>query len=88
MSFDIKEILNAKSSSPKFFLKKMWLAIDTKKPIKILDKTIIEDEASIDWEFYFKEDFTIKGHTFKRGDGFEFGVTLKKHGEYWLIDNV
>lgn len=85
---DIKEILNAKPTSRKFFLKKMWDSIDTEKPIRILGKQLIEDEAGIGWEFYFKEDFTIEGRTFKRGESFEFDASLKKHGDYWLIDNI
>lgn len=85
---DIKEILNAKPTSRKFFLKKMWESIDTKKPIRIIGKQLIEDEVGIGWEFYFKEDFTIKGHTFRRGESFEFDASLKKHGDYWLIDNI
>ena len=85
---DVKNILNARPSSSKFFLKKMWLSIDAKKPIRILGKTLIEDETSIGWESYFKEDFTIKGRTFKRGDGFKFDALLRKHGDYWLIDNI
>ncbi|MHC4425626.1 MAG: hypothetical protein ACYSYV_05960 [Planctomycetota bacterium] len=86
---DVKEILSAEPSSRKFFIKKMWLAIDTEKPIEILGKELIEDEAGIGWEFYFREDFTVKGRTFKRrGDAFEFDASLKKHGDYWLIDNI
>lgn len=85
---DVKKILNAKPSSPMFFMRKMWESIDIDKPARILGKTLIEDEATIGWEFYFKEEFTIEGRTFKPGDGFEFDATLKKHGDYWLIDNI
>ena len=85
---DVKEILNAKPTSRKFFIKKMWESIDADKPIRILGKELIEDEASIGWESYFKEDFTVKGHMFKRGDAFEFDASLKKHGDYWLIEGI
>jgi hypothetical protein len=85
---DIKEILNAKPPSRRFFVKKMWESIDTEKPIRILDKKLNEDEVDIGWEFYFKEDFTIEGRTFKRGESFELGADLKKYGDYWLIDNI
>jgi hypothetical protein len=85
---DVKEILNAKPVSRKYFMKKMLESIDTEKPIRILGKQFIEDEASIGWEFYFKEDFTIEGRTFKRGEGFEFDAGLKKHGDCWLIDDI
>ncbi len=85
---DVEEILKATPSSGKFFMKKMWESIDTKKPIRILGKNVIEDEVGIGWEFYFKEDFTIKGREFKRGDSFKFDATLKKRGDYWLIDNI
>ncbi len=84
----VKEILNAKSSSPVFLMRKMWESIDIDKPVRILGKTLIEDEAKIGWEFYFKEEFTIEGRTFKPGDSFEFDATLEKHGDYWLIDNI
>ncbi|MHC4587214.1 MAG: hypothetical protein ACYS3N_21995, partial [Planctomycetota bacterium] len=85
---DVKEILNAKPSSRKFFIKKIWQSIDTEKPIRILGKQLIEDRASIGWEFYIKEDFTIEGRTVKRGKSFEYDAGLKKHGDYWLIDNI
>jgi len=85
---DVKEILNAKPTSPQFFLKQMLESIDTEKPIRILGKQMIEDEVGIGWEFYFKEDFTIEGRTFKRGESFEFDAGLKKHGDCWLIDNI
>lgn len=85
---DVKEILNAEPSSGEFFFKKMWQSIDAEKPIRILGKQLIEDETSIGWEFYFKEDFTIKGRSFKHGDAFEFDASLKKRGDYWLIDNI
>jgi hypothetical protein len=85
---DVKEILSAKPTSRKFFFRKMWESIDTDKPIKILGKELIEDEADIGWEFYFKEDFAVPGRRYKRGDAFEFDASLKKHGDYWLIDNI
>jgi len=74
---DMKEILNAKATSRQFFVKKMWESIDAEKPIRILGKQLIEDEVNIGWEFYFKEDFTIEGRTFKPGEGFEFGASSK-----------
>jgi hypothetical protein len=85
---DVKKILNAEPSSRECFFKKMWQSIDTDKPVNILDKQLSKDEADIGWEFYFKEDFTVPGRRYKRGDGFEFDATLKKHGDYWLIDNI
>lgn len=85
---DVKEILNAKPTSRKYFLRRMWESIDIEKPIRILDQELNEDEADIAWKFYFKEDFTIKGHTFKRGDSLEYDAGLKKHGDYWLIDGI
>jgi hypothetical protein len=85
---DVREILNAKTTSRQFFVKKMWESIDAEKPIRILGKQLIEDEVNIGWEFYFKKDFTIEGRTFKPGEGFEFGASLKKHGDYWLIDSI
>jgi hypothetical protein len=85
---DVREILNAEPTSRKFFIKKMWQSIDTEKPIRILGKQLFEDRASIGWEFYFKEDFTIEGRTVKRGKSFEYDAGLKKHGDYWLIDGI
>ena len=85
---DVKEILNAKPSSGEFILKKMWQLIDTEKPIRILGKQLTEDEASIGWRFYLKEDVTIEGKTFKQDEGIELDAELKKYGDYWLIDNI
>ncbi len=85
---DVKDILNAKPSSRKFFIKKMWESIDIDKPIRILGKTLIDDDAEVGWQCYFKEEFTMEGRTFKRGDTFELDAGLKKHGQYWLIDNI
>lgn len=66
----------------------MWQSIDTEKPIRILGKRSIEDETSIGWEFYFKEEFAVPGRKYKRGEAFEFDASLKKRGDYWLIDNI
>jgi protocatechuate 3,4-dioxygenase beta subunit len=85
---DVREILNAEPSFRVFFVKKMWESIDTEKPIRVLGKELINGKVSIVWEFYFKEDITIEGRTFKRGDGLEFDASLKKHGDYWLIDGI
>jgi hypothetical protein len=85
---DLGRILKSKPSDKIYFFKKIWLAIDTEKPIKILGKTVIEDEVSIGWKFYLKEDMTIEGKTFKQNEGIEFDATLKKHGDYWLIDGI
>jgi len=85
---DAREILNAEPSSREFFVKKMWESIDTENPIRVLGKELINGKVSIVWEFYFKEDITIEGRTFKRGEGFEFDASLKKHGDYWLIDGI
>ncbi len=69
-------------------MKKVWESIDTEKPIRVLGKELINGKVSIVWKFYFKEDITIEGRTFKRGDGLEFDASLKKQGDYWLIDGV
>ena len=85
---DIEKILKSKPSDRLYFFKKIWLAIDTEKPIKILGKTTIEDEVSIGWKFYLKEDMTIEGKTFTRDESIEFDARLKKRGDSWLIDNI
>jgi hypothetical protein len=85
---NVKKILNAETSSPMFTMKKMWESIDVDKPIRILGKKLVEDEAKIDWEFSFKKELTIEGHTFKAGDTFKFDATLKKRGDCWLLDDI
>lgn len=85
---DIQKTLNADPSSPEFSMKKLFQCIDIDKPMRILGKRTIEDEVQIGWQFYFKQEFTIEGHTFKRGDTFQLDATLKKQGDYWLIDSM
>ena len=85
---DVCKVLNAEPSSGKYPVKKMLQSIDTERPIRILGRQLIEDKASIEWEFYFKEDVTIKWRSYKRGESLKFDAGLEKHGDYWLIDSI
>jgi serine protease AprX len=83
----VRKILNAEPSSGKYAVKKLWQSIDVKKPMRIRLKQLTEDEASIEFEFYFKEDVTIEWRSYERGESLKHDASLEKHGDYWLIDH-
>jgi len=44
--------------------------------------------AMVVWQVTFKREFSIEGHTFNAGATMDFGGTLRRAGDSWLIDNL
>lgn len=88
---DVKAILTAKPDSRLFGLKRLWQSIDMRKPVEVLSIEKIGRTGrtvSATWQFTFKKDITIEGHTFKAGETFKLDGNLKKQGTRWLINGI
>ncbi len=66
----------------------MFRKLDTSKPTKIIEASIIDNMCTAVWQVAFKEEFTIEGHTFKPGDTFDIDGNLRKYGDKWLITGI
>jgi len=62
--------------------------IDPSVPVKIIETKIIDNMCSAVWQVTFKEDFTIKGNTFKAGETFDIDGNLHRYGDKWLITGI
>ncbi|MHC4456320.1 MAG: hypothetical protein ACYS0I_04345 [Planctomycetota bacterium] len=84
---DIKKALTAEPSSQLYPARVMMEAVDEKEPITVVSKKKTPYGLEVVWQVTFKNSFTIEGHTVHPGDTYNFDATLKKSGNYWLIDN-
>lgn len=66
----------------------MFRKLDTSKPTKIIEASIIDNMCTAVWQVVFKEEFTIEGQTFKPGDTFDLDGGLRKYGDKWLITGI
>jgi len=62
--------------------------LDPSAPTKILEAKVIDSMCIAVWQMTFKEEFTVKGKTFKAGETFELDGNLHKYGDKWLITGI
>lgn len=81
---DIKEIFE----KPEHPFNLMFQRIDPDVPIEIIEATRLGNMCSAVWRMTFKEDFTIEGKTFKKGETFDLDGNLRKYENRWLITGI
>ncbi len=81
---DIKKIFEM----PEHPFNEMFQKIDPDVPIEIVEAERLGKMCTAVWRMTFKEDFTIKGKTFKKGETFDLDGGLRKYDNRWLITGI
>lgn len=86
-SHDYKDI-QAIFEKPEHPFNVIFRKTDPAVPVKTIETKIIDNICEAVWQVTFKEDFTIKGKTFKAGETFGIDGNLHKYGDKWLITGI
>ncbi|RKY10162.1 MAG: hypothetical protein DRP66_00370 [Planctomycetota bacterium] len=81
---DIKKIFETADHPFNAMLRK----IDPAVPIEIIEAKELGKMCTAVWRITFKEDFTIEGKTFKKGETFDLDGGLRKYENRWLITGI